>query len=93
MEVFPLSRIKDRDIKEADVIFGVARDNPDKPTIFYGRDLLELLSQSSQTQKCRILRIAIDFESDDLERLCSAVQALKGRCDYESDQDKQGKSD
>jgi hypothetical protein len=50
-------------------------------TVFYGRDVLERSLQTGHSEG-RLLRVALDFDSNELELLGGAVLAIPGRCDY-----------
>jgi hypothetical protein len=49
-------------------------------TVFYGRDDLERSLQTGHSEG-RLLRVALDFDSNELELLRGAVLAIRGRCD------------
>lgn len=69
-------------IDTRDVILGVDNDSR-REVLIYGRDTLERIAKSGEGEAVRILRIEFDFSTDDLEKLCGIVQAVKGRHDYE----------
>ena len=51
--------------------------------LVYGRQELERIGKTGKGTKLAILRIGIDQETDELERLCALMLVVKGRFDYE----------
>ena len=51
-------------------------------TAVYGRKLLKEMLESGVAQPCRVLRIGIDQEGDELEKLLALVQAVKGYSEW-----------
>lgn len=72
-------------IRRADLIWGVdVRDLlRERPSLFFGKALLEEGVLTGRTIRGQALLFALDFASDRLEYLCAAVQVLKGSCCYE----------
>jgi hypothetical protein len=50
-------------------------------TVFYGRDVLERMLETGHSEG-RLLRVALDLESNEPELLAGALMAIRGRCDY-----------
>jgi hypothetical protein len=50
-------------------------------TVFYGRDVLERSLETGHAEG-RLLRVALDLESNEPELLARAVVAIRGQCDY-----------
>jgi hypothetical protein len=70
-------------VNAADIIIGVSRADGHE-FLMYGRDVVERIAASRQPEQVSILRIEMDQETDDLERLCALLRLLKGRDDYRS---------
>ena len=69
-------------LAEADVI--VARDVMSlHETLVYGRDTVERIAAGEELP-AQLLKVDIDFETDDLEKLLALVQVAKGHHDYRS---------
>jgi hypothetical protein len=71
-------------INAADVILGVSRENGHE-FLMYGRELLERIANTGMEAPENVLRIEMDQESDDLEKLAALIEVLKGRHDYDTD--------
>ena len=67
-------------LKEADVILGMDPHTGGQQ-VFFGRDLLHLISDSGFTSGVGVVRVELDSSTDQLEYLVAAVQVLKGSCD------------
>lgn len=70
-------------IERADIILGVNKVNGNE-TVFYGASMLKLIAGGDEGPKghpLNVLRVPLDFDSDDPERLAAACLALKGSCD------------
>jgi hypothetical protein len=63
-----------------DVIMGHDRLTGSE-TVFYGRDVLERILETGHSEG-RLLRVALDLESNEPELLAGALMAIRGRCDY-----------
>ncbi len=72
-------------INAADVILGVSREDGHEFLIF-GREILERIAtgKTGDEQPANVLRVEMDQETDDLERLIALITVLKGRHDYRS---------
>jgi hypothetical protein len=68
-------------LEEAELIFGVARDDGHE-FIVYGLDIIKA-ALAGQESAVVILSVGVDQETDDLEKLVAAVRVVKGRDDYE----------
>ena len=73
-------------LAEADVIFGVDVMSGNAFPV-YGRDILEEIVATGEARGCRILKIGIDQETDELEKLCALVQAYRGKHEYQDSGD------
>ena len=51
--------------------------------LVYGREALEQIAEGDASSELLVLRIAIDAETDELERLIALVQTIKGHHDYQ----------
>src|SRR5262249_38520381 len=52
--------------------------------LVYGRDALERVVRSGRPMPMRVLKVGLDQETDELERLIALVLITKGRHDYRS---------
>lgn len=50
--------------------------------VVFGRQKLEKIAISGETEMCRFLRIGLDQDTDDLEKLIALVTVIKGSHDY-----------
>jgi hypothetical protein len=50
-------------------------------TVFYGRDVLERILETGHSEG-QLLRVALEFESNEPELLAGALMVIRGRCDY-----------
>lgn len=66
-------------VREAHVVLGVYGDNK---VLVYGREALERVVRSGQSEWEKVLQVPIDIETDDLEILIAAVMTVHGRHDY-----------
>jgi len=77
----------DSDIVEtADIIIGID-DTSHKETIFYGKSLLQLVAYGYEMPTesgFNILRIPLDWDSDEPEMLADLCVRIKGSCDVVS---------
>lgn len=48
----------------------------------YGLDTLKRIAKGSRSERLQVVRIGIDAETEDLEKLIALVTVVKGRCDY-----------
>jgi hypothetical protein len=55
--------------------------------LVYGRDALKRIIETGKTEALEVMRVELDQETDDLERLCALMMVVKGRCDYMSTED------
>jgi hypothetical protein len=65
----------------ADVVLGMDVDSG-RQFLLYGRDTLERIVRSGRPGPQRVLLIALDQETDELERVLALLLAVKGRHDY-----------
>src|SRR5262245_44069549 len=68
-------------LNSADIILAVDIDS-EHEALVYGRDLLEQISKTGNESDAAILRIEVDMNTEDLERLVALVRVVKGRDDY-----------
>jgi hypothetical protein len=54
--------------------------------LVYGRIVLEEIVKSGTSQKLNTIHVAIDQETDELEKLVALVQVVKGHDDYQADE-------
>jgi hypothetical protein len=77
------------DIEHSDIIVGVDDTRGDE-TIFYGKSLLEVIAagyEGAQGLRIKVLRVPLDFGSDEPEWLAAACLTLKGSCDAPVDEE------
>lgn len=71
--------------KAADVVFGMDIGRPfgrDAFTIFSGRDWLKNVADAANAETAKVVVIAYDQRTDDLERLHACCEIHRGGCDY-----------
>src|SRR5262249_21282285 len=68
-------------INAADVILGVSREDGHE-FLMYEKDVLERVARTGKEEPGNVLRVEMDQETDDLERLAALIKRLKGRHDY-----------
>jgi hypothetical protein len=71
-------------IVQADLVIGVDIMTGQEYVV-YGKATLKRISESGQAEDVRILRIALDAQTEDLDKLCGLVMLLRGRFDYGKD--------
>lgn len=74
------------DLHASEVIIGVDMMTGHE-FVAFGRRTLEQIVCSGQARPVRIMRVGIDQETDELERLLAIVQAVKGSDDYRASTD------
>jgi hypothetical protein len=75
-------------IQGAHIIVGVDSRTGEK-SLFFGRKSLERIVQSGEGKNMIMMHVPVDFETDDVEMLCAACQAIKGSYCYD-DADRHG---
>ena len=71
-------------VLQADLILGV--DNASgQEYVVYGKAKLKRIAETDQAEDVRVLRVGIDASTEDLDKLCGLVMALRGRFDYGTD--------
>src|SRR4051812_30406888 len=70
-------------LNAAEVVFGVDRMSG-REFLVYGADVLRHVIKSGQSESLYALRIELDQETEDLERLIALVTVVKGKHDYKS---------
>jgi hypothetical protein len=71
-------------LKAADVIIGHDEAHGGQPALFFGRETLDRIISTGQSDAVNIVLVAYDSRTDQLEWLISAVTGLKGSCCYEA---------
>lgn len=66
----------------ADVILGVDVMT-EREFLVYGRDALEDVTEGGEPRPMVVLRVGLDQETDELEKLIALVQTTRGRNDYQ----------
>lgn len=66
-------------LREAAIILGVTSE---REFLVYGKETLEAMAQG-QPRKARVLRVGLDQETDELEKLIALIRAVKGHDDYQ----------
>ena len=71
-------------VKDADVVLGVDVATG-METVFYGKALLQRTAHvpEGEGMKAKIVRVNINWHSDDRERIAAACLAVKGHHDWE----------
>jgi hypothetical protein len=72
-------------LQSADIITGVDVMSCHE-FLVYGRQTLERIAASMADEVVSVLRIGLDEETDELEKLVVLVEQVKGQHDYRSDQ-------
>jgi hypothetical protein len=65
------------------VIFGVDVMT-EHQFLVYGRDVLKEIMDTGKGRSLRVLRIGLDQETEELEKLLALVELVRGRHDYQS---------
>lgn len=76
-------QVHEEDFVQAEVILAVNHLTGD-PTICYGLAWIQLIAQGYEGPEAvnvKVLRVPVDFETDEPERLAGACIAIKGHCD------------
>jgi hypothetical protein len=81
-----LSKDPRKAFADAQVIFGVDVMSQ-REFLVYGRKALEEIVKSGKTQMLSTIHVAIDQETDELEKLVALVHVVKGHDDYQADED------
>jgi hypothetical protein len=71
-----------QELKDAEVIFGVDVMTRDQ-FLLYGRPTLKRISEGGESRSVKVMRIELDQDSDDLERILALMEVVKGRHDYQ----------
>jgi hypothetical protein len=69
------------ELSDADVIVAVDGATQQEFLIF-GRETLQRIVDRGSAEARHVMHVGVDRESDDVERLCALVKAVKGRCDF-----------
>lgn len=67
----------------ADVILGVDRMSG-REFLVFGADALRNVTKTGQSKWLKVLRIELDQETDDLERVLALMTVVKGKHDYQA---------
>ena len=59
----------------------------ERESIMFGLELLREIASGHDAKQVELLRIGIDQETDELEKLAALIQVVKGRHDYESSEE------
>lgn len=70
-------------VANATVILAVDWNSGDNLKVVFGAELMKSHVQSNQTLRCQMVVFAIDFNSDQVERLCAMVEIAKGRHEWQ----------
>jgi hypothetical protein len=66
----------------ADVVLGCDAHEPEKTYLFHGKDVLGQLVATGACHRFDVIKVAVDFFTDDAEVLQGACIAMKGSCCY-----------
>lgn len=69
-------------IADADIVLGCNAQNLKDETVFFGLSPAARIVKEFTLVPAKIVRVAIDYETDDAEALAEACVALKGSCRY-----------
>jgi hypothetical protein len=72
----------------ADVIMAINRGAPQSGSavVVFGRQaLVRLAAELDPPRAMTVIPFAIDFDTDEVERLCTDVERVKGRCEWDVD--------
>jgi hypothetical protein len=69
-------------LQQAQLILGVDVTTG-REFLVYGRKTLEKIIRTGKGRQVRTLKVSLDQETDELERLLALVTVVKGRHDYE----------
>lgn len=69
-------------VANASVILAVDWNSGDNFNVVFGGELMKSHVSSNQPLRCPMVVIAIDFDSDQVERLCAMVEIVKGRHEW-----------
>jgi hypothetical protein len=69
-------------VNAADVILGVSREDGHE-FLVYGKDFLERIVRTGKEESGTLLRVELDPETDDVEKLVALITRLKGRHDLQ----------
>jgi hypothetical protein len=70
-------------LEEVDVVFAVQRGDEDNRSMVFGLQWIRTIAAGVVgSQSARPLEVIIDFDTDELEQLCAAVQTVKGFHEY-----------
>jgi hypothetical protein len=78
-----LSKDPRRALAHAQVIFGVDVMSQ-REFLVYGRKVLEQIVKSGKAQTLSVIYVALDQETDELEKLLALVNVVKGHDDYQA---------
>jgi thymidine kinase len=67
----------------ADVILGVDVISQDE-ALFFGRRTLEQVAAGTESREVSVLKVELDMDTDEVERLAALVQVVKGHHDYQA---------
>lgn len=71
-------------LDEAEVIIGVDVMSQ-REFLLFGRDLLKKIAEQGHSEKPSLLKIKLDQDTDELEKLIALLLVVKGQVDYKSD--------
>ena len=54
-----------------------------KESVVYGRDLLACIAAGAESVQVTVMRVGLDMQMNELDRLLEAVKVVKGRHDYQ----------
>jgi hypothetical protein len=74
------------EIKQTDIIWGKGvRDQ--NTCLLYGREKLQHIIDTGKSEAVKECILELDYDTEELEYACAAIEVLKGSCDYPSDED------
>lgn len=71
-------------LDEAEVIFGVDVMSQ-REFLLYGKELLQEIAKGDFSRPTHVIKIEVDEDTEELEKLIALIKVVKGKVDYESE--------
>jgi hypothetical protein len=68
-------------LKAADVVMAVPTSPEWNPQVAFGSHVLRRIEKTGKVEELGVLRLIVNWESDEPEALCAALIVTKGSCD------------
>jgi hypothetical protein len=79
-----------RALKAADVVLTEPTSPEWNPAIAFGARAYQRISKGGKRRKLLVLRLIVDWESEEPEALCAALLTIKGGCELFSESESNG---